>query len=149
VLIKLDNGWGPSGAVGATRVTKRPEVTGVREVAVAHLSEILPTKDEPLLKLAPEADIELEYLPFAGAELTLGATCDAALASAPLSKVRVAHSPQAVISALRSLSRCSVAPAQSLLARVRLPRACHARMHACTHARTHSLTRSPAHPLLA
>lgn len=73
LLHDLDNGWVPEGSIAVSRELKRPDVVSTRPTRVNHLEEILPYGN--VSKPSAEADMPLEYLPFAGAELKVPGKC--------------------------------------------------------------------------
>jgi hypothetical protein len=85
ILEKLDAGWSPAGSVNTSRTLIRPEQEDLRETKIDHLKEILPMHENKFMPHI-EADLPLEYLPFAGAKLTLD-SCEAVQSSKGLQQI--------------------------------------------------------------
>jgi len=85
VLTRLDAGWEiESGSMKASRELQRPKITDPRPIKVENLSQILPTVNKNWVNI--EADLPLENLPFAAAELTFP-TCKEITSNPGLTKI--------------------------------------------------------------
>ena len=86
ILTQLDAGWEISSGVTVqtSRELQRPTITETRSIKVQNLSEILPMVNKNWVNI--EADLPLENLPFAAAELTLP-SCTSITSNAGLTRV--------------------------------------------------------------